>query len=228
MILKKEGKVAKKITLLLKNKVFIKNSISIFMLFTCFLSTGIDSIKEVHANYKKVMFYKERYKSVPSINKSNIKIKSKYLMLDSISTISREVIVNLPTILFIYQKNHRMLYNYAIATTGTYAIVKTVKMIAKKERPDGTNDESFPSGHAAQAALGSTYITAAYGFLFGLPMFVLTVLVAAIRVICKKHTLIDVFSGFCIGVTSGIYTPFIAKNTYYLFNRCIKKFTKKK
>lgn len=87
------------------------------------------------------------------------------------------------------------------ALTGALTFV--LKAAVDKDRPNG-HPHSFPSGHAADAAFGATFLQRRYGWMYGVPAFALTGFVAWSRVESREHFPEDVIAGAAIGVASGL------------------------
>lgn len=86
----------------------------------------------------------------------------------------------------------RALRNLAVCGAATYAVSNVVKRLVGRERPDGSNNHSFPSGHTWLAAMNSGWRVE-----FGVP---LTVGVGYLRMAAGKHYLTDVLVGAGAGV----------------------------
>ena len=56
---------------------------------------------------------------------------------------------------------------FATATGGT----EVLKRVTRVERPDGSNSESFPSGHAARAFSAAVYVRARHGLESAAPLY---------------------------------------------------------
>lgn len=81
-------------------------------------------------------------------------------------------------------------------------IAQATKFTVGRERPDGSNSQSFPSGHAA-----STFATAAvlhrhYGWKVGVPAYAIGSYVALARMSWNKHHATDVVMGAGLGIAS--------------------------
>ncbi len=83
------------------------------------------------------------------------------------------------------------------------AMVAPLKIVAGRERPDGSNDYSFPSGHSANAFAISTVFGRRYGREVGLPLFVLAGFVPVARIHDRHHFFSDVVAGSVLGVVAG-------------------------
>lgn len=85
----------------------------------------------------------------------------------------------------------------------TMAIVYVLKPIVDRQRPDG-GSESFPSGHAASAFAGATFLQRRYGWSYGVPAYAVATFVAYSRVESKRHWTSDVIAGGAIGIASNL------------------------
>jgi membrane-associated phospholipid phosphatase len=83
-----------------------------------------------------------------------------------------------------------------------YLSTKLIKAIIKKERPDGSNYNSFPSGHTSSSFQGAAFIQRRYGWKFGIPAYALAGFVGFSRIHAKKHDTVDVIAGMVIGIGS--------------------------
>jgi membrane-associated phospholipid phosphatase len=82
----------------------------------------------------------------------------------------------------------------------TYALKATVS----KTRPDGSDNESFPSGHTSVAFQGAAFIGKRYGLKYGIPAYLGATFVAWSRVDSDNHYTIDVVAGAAIGIASSL------------------------
>ncbi|TAG77507.1 MAG: phosphatase PAP2 family protein [Burkholderiales bacterium] len=73
--------------------------------------------------------------------------------------------------------------SFAATTLATEVLKRTTKV----ERPDRTNDLSFPSGHAARAFSAASYIHRRHGWEYALPAYALATYVGQTRVQAKRH-----------------------------------------
>jgi membrane-associated phospholipid phosphatase len=104
-----------------------------------------------------------------------------------------------------------------IANSLTLAIVQITKNLVKEERPDGSNNLSFPSGHTAIAFTTATLLFQEYkdsNLWYASSGFVFATATAILRIANNKHYSSDVLAGSGIGLLSGIlvsnYNPFQA------------------
>lgn len=92
------------------------------------------------------------------------------------------------------------------ALTGVTVVGTTyaLKYLVNKERPDGSDNHSFPSMHTAVSFGGASFIQQRYGWKYGIPAYLLSAYVGWSRVYGKKHDWWDVAAGAAIGIGSGI------------------------
>jgi membrane-associated phospholipid phosphatase len=81
---------------------------------------------------------------------------------------------------------------------GSSATVYGLKNLVEKERPDG-GDHSFPSGHAAMAFSGATFLQRRYGWKIGLTAYACAGYVGWTRLYAEEHDFLDVAVGSVIG-----------------------------
>ena len=97
-----------------------------------------------------------------------------------------------------------------VLTVGT---VYALKNIVREERPDGSNDQSFPSETTAAAASGSSFLWGRYGWEYGLPAEAATAFVSFSRVEARQHRWYDTLASSAIAAGYGMIltTPFKRK-----------------
>jgi len=83
--------------------------------------------------------------------------------------------------------------------------VEGLKYGIDKDRPDGSGDDSFPSGHTADSFASATFIQQRYGWKWAIPAYVGAIFVGYSRVESDKHFVEDVLAGAAIGIMSGLY-----------------------
>ena len=82
-------------------------------------------------------------------------------------------------------------------------IVQGAKFATHRSRPDGSNYQSFPSGHTASAFATATVLQQHFGWKVGVPAYGFGAYVATARMSANKHNLSDVVFGAAIGVAAG-------------------------
>ena len=80
--------------------------------------------------------------------------------------------------------------------------VQALKYTVQRERPDGSNTQSFPSGHSASAFATAAVLQRHYGWKIGVPAMIVAAYVATARVHDNKHYLSDVIFGGAMGIAS--------------------------
>lgn len=109
-----------------------------------------------------------------------------------------------------YWRNLAILYLASII--GMAVMVLIVKLIFRRRRPEGewgaiyrrSDPHSFPSGHAARAALLATLSLSLGPTWLGILLVIWTPLISLARVSLGVHYLSDVAVGILIGVLTGI------------------------
>ena len=81
--------------------------------------------------------------------------------------------------------------------------VQGTKFTVGRQRPDGSNSQSFPSGHSASAFATATVLQQSYGWKAGAPAYAFAGFIAASRMSSNKHYLSDVLMGAGIGIAAG-------------------------
>jgi membrane-associated phospholipid phosphatase len=88
---------------------------------------------------------------------------------------------------------------FAYAMAGTLASTYALKKVVDRNRPNG-DDEAFPSGHAATAFSGASFIHRRYGFREAVPWYLASAYVGWTRVDADEHDEIDVLAGAVLAV----------------------------
>ena len=97
----------------------------------------------------------------------------------------------------------RMLASDAFSAAIMGGVVESVKRSAKVERPDGSDNRSFPSGHTATAFMAATMLTKEYGHIspwIGIGAYSVAAGTGMMRVANNKHWVSDVLTGAGIGI----------------------------
>lgn len=92
-------------------------------------------------------------------------------------------------------------YSFAAAAATTQAL----KLAVDKERPNGDDNQSFPSGHTALAFQGASFIHKRYGFKSSIPAYVGAGFVGYSRVAADEHDAVDVIAGAALGIASSTF-----------------------
>lgn len=80
--------------------------------------------------------------------------------------------------------------------------VQALKFTVQRERPDGSDNYSFPSGHSASAFATASVLQRHYGWKVGVPAGVVAAYVATARVHDNRHHLSDVIFGAAMGIAA--------------------------
>ena len=89
------------------------------------------------------------------------------------------------------------------AQAVTEILVEPIKFATQRERPDGSNHQSFPSGHAAITFAAATVIERHLGWKHSIAAYVIASYVAASRLHDNRHYLSDVVFGAAVGAIAG-------------------------
>lgn len=89
-------------------------------------------------------------------------------------------------------------------------VTEGLKYLVDKPRPDGSGNDSFPSGHTSAAFNAATFIHQRYGLKYSWPAFVGATFVGWSRLDADKHEFVDVAAGAAIGILTSYYftTPY--------------------
>jgi membrane-associated phospholipid phosphatase len=89
------------------------------------------------------------------------------------------------------------------AQTLSLGLAMGLKYAVRRERPDHSSRDSFPSGHAAQTFASATVLGRHFGPKAAIPAFAAAAFVGASRVNQRRHFLTDVVFGAGLGVATG-------------------------
>jgi hypothetical protein len=85
----------------------------------------------------------------------------------------------------------------------TEILVEPIKFATHRERPDGSNAQSFPSGHAAVTFAAATALERHLGWRKSFLAYAIATYVAASRLHDNRHYLSDVAFGAAVGTIAG-------------------------
>jgi membrane-associated phospholipid phosphatase len=104
------------------------------------------------------------------------------------------------------------LLQFGATSAVTMGTTVALKNGINRERPNG-GDKSFPSGHAASAFMGASFLHYRYGWEYGLPAYVAAAGVAYSRVDADKHFWTDVIGSAVIAnVSAYVLTDTLNEN----------------
>lgn len=86
---------------------------------------------------------------------------------------------------------------------GSVIITQGLKEAFPSRRPDGSDNNSFPSGHTSTSFAAAATLHNRYGWEAGLPAYLVASFVGVSRVEARKHRVGDVLVGAAIGTTVG-------------------------
>ena len=93
---------------------------------------------------------------------------------------------------------------YAAESMGVaFGLAYGLKKAFPEWRPDHSDRQSFPSGHASVSFAAAATLQNRYGWQVGLPAQLVAVFVGVARVKARKHHWYDVLAGAAIGESSG-------------------------
>jgi membrane-associated phospholipid phosphatase len=82
-------------------------------------------------------------------------------------------------------------------------MTESLKYTVRRERPDGSGANSFPSGHAADTMAFATALERHFGWRYAVPAYVFASYVAMSRLHDNVHFLSDVTAGAAVGIIAG-------------------------
>lgn len=102
-----------------------------------------------------------------------------------------------------WQRDDRQGLESFLWTYGaTAALTLGTRALVDDERPDGSGDDAFPSGHAATAFAGAAVLQRRYGWRTAWPAWVLAGYTGWTRVDVDAHDWTDVAGGALLGIAS--------------------------
>ncbi len=116
----------------------------------------------------------------------------------------------------------QFLKGFVLNETLTYGL----KIIVNKERPDKSNNSSFPSGHTSTTFQSASFIQKRYGWKYGIPAYALASYTGFTRLNANKHNFVDVLSGAIIGIGSTYLftTPYQKEHMELTFSKSENNF----
>lgn len=102
----------------------------------------------------------------------------------------------------IIKKDPKGTKQFALGFLVNGVTTEGLKYLIKKERPNGTNFKSFPSGHTSITFQSAAFVQKRYGWKYGIPAYVLASYTGYSRIQSDNHYFIDVLAGAAIGIGS--------------------------
>lgn len=119
---------------------------------------------------------------------------------------------------------------WAEGALWTSVATHTLKFAIDEERPNGMDNNSFPSGHTSAAFQGAAFLQMRYGWEYGVPAYAAASYVGYSRVHGEYHYWRDVAAGAALAVgvqyvitgmgksvRNLVVAPIIDRNTYGLY-----------
>lgn len=93
-----------------------------------------------------------------------------------------------------------------VETMLSSALIQVVgKEVTHRQRPNGSDHKSLPSGHASSSFAPAAFLYYRYGAEYGVPAFIAATFVSYTRVEARKHYVTDVLAGAAVGILSAKY-----------------------
>jgi membrane-associated phospholipid phosphatase len=97
-----------------------------------------------------------------------------------------------------------MTYDLGVGTLVNAGYTEIIKVAVGRERPDQSDNKSFPSGHTSHSFMVATIARKHYGWKLGAPMYAIAGFIGYSRLNKDKHWFSDVLAGATLGYISGI------------------------
>jgi hypothetical protein len=104
-----------------------------------------------------------------------------------------------------YREDWEGVEQAAYSISAALGVTFALKEIVQEERPDNSDDRSFPSGHTSNSFSSATTLYRRHGWQTGVPAYAVAVFVGGTRIAADKHYFHDVLAGALIGTVSGWY-----------------------
>lgn len=122
---------------------------------------------------------------------------------------SGDVLLGLiPTVAFgstVYMKDCDGRMQFLKGFLANQAVTQGLKYTIHKDRPDDSDDHSFPSGHTSTTFQAAAFIHKRYGWEYSIPAYLGAAFTGYSRVDADKHYVEDVLAGAVIGTISSFY-----------------------
>lgn len=100
----------------------------------------------------------------------------------------------------LYKKDYEGTWQFVKAGAASQLTTELLKELIHKERPNGKDYKSFPSGHTMSAFHGASFIHERYGWKYAIPAYIGASFVGYSRVDADEHHIEDVLAGALIGI----------------------------
>jgi hypothetical protein len=180
-----------------KKKWYKRNAVKAFIVPAVLIGYGVSTIQN-HGFYSSYEAKADIHKAFPNFHRTHIDdylIYAPYVELAALN------------LLKIKCKNDFLNTSLLIIKTELImtAFVFPLKYITHIQRPDGSNYQSFPSGHTAAAFAAASIVHREYkdkSIWYGVGAYTLAASVGAFRMLNNKHWESDVFAGAGFGILS--------------------------
>ncbi|SHH77543.1 phosphatase PAP2 family protein [Ferrimonas marina] len=105
----------------------------------------------------------------------------------------------------LYHEDYEGLWQFGISFAASSATTLALKASVDAERPDSSDNDSFPSGHATNAFSAAAYLQRRYGWQYGAPAYALASWTAVSRVNTDHHRWGDVLAGAALAIVFNHY-----------------------
>ncbi len=105
---------------------------------------------------------------------------------------------------YFYQSDDKPHWQFLKAYAFSMLETQILKRLVVKQRPDGSDNLSFPSGHTASAFSGASFLQICYGWKVGWPAYLLASWVGYSRIYAHKHDIWDVLGGASISILNSL------------------------
>jgi hypothetical protein len=99
-------------------------------------------------------------------------------------------------------KEHDGAQQFVLGFVANAGVTKGLKYLVDKDRPDGSDQNSLPSGHTSIAFQSATFFHFRYGLRSAVPAYAAAAFVGYSRMHADKHFFEDVLLGAAIGALS--------------------------
>jgi membrane-associated phospholipid phosphatase len=93
-------------------------------------------------------------------------------------------------------------WQFVQSATTSLVATEILKRTVKSTRPDGSDDRSFPSGHATRAFAAAAFVHRRYGSSAAWPLYGAALVVGHSRVQAQKHRWVDVAGSAALSAAS--------------------------
>ncbi len=108
-------------------------------------------------------------------------------------------------------------FRQAAYSIGSASVITLIgKALVDEERPDNSDNDSFPSGHTAKAFAAATTLHRRHGWKTGFPAYAVATLTGVARERARKHHWYDVVAGAAIGGLTGWFFTDAVNDTVQL------------